>query len=166
MFLTGFSDILIFPKILQEQTVPSKLLSVKYIRNFPECQNLMIQLLREAPLRSWESQKLDVPLVCLCVCLSVCLSQIFVSFYTEDMCVWHMALNSVDLKDHKWRFLKKLFKNRPLCGLPSGNELDLDRFLNHFLDTFLTKISTFLMLWLLGNLTQVATSRPCRARCI
>ena len=62
--------------------------------------------------------------------------------------------------------LKKLFKHRPLCELPSGNELDFDRFLDHFFDTFLTKISTFLMLWLLGNLTQVATSRPCRARCI
>ena len=46
-----------------------------------------VLLLREAPLRSWESQKLDVPLVCLSVCLCVCVSQIFVSFYTEDMCV-------------------------------------------------------------------------------
>ena len=38
--------------------------------------------------------------------------------------------DTLDLK-----VLKKMFKNRPLCGLPSGNALDLDdRFLDHFFD--------------------------------
>ena len=76
------------------------------------------------------------------------------------------ALNSEDLKEQKNRFLKKLFKNRPLCEMSLGNRMVLDHFLDHFLNTFLTKFVVFLMLWLLGNLTQVATSRPCRARCI
>ena len=77
-----------------------------------------------------------------------------------------VALNSVDLEDHNGSFLKKLFKNRPLCEMSLGNKMVLDRFLDHFLNTFFDKIDIFLMLWLLGNLTQVATSRPCRARCI
>ena len=75
-------------------------------------------------------------------------------------------LNSEDLSEQRKTFLKKLFKNRPLCEMSLGNEMVLDRFLEHFLDTFLTKLLTFLMLLTLGNLTQVATSRPCRARCI
>ena len=75
-------------------------------------------------------------------------------------------LNSGDLEDQRRAFLKKLLKNRPLCEMSLGNEMLLDRFLDHFLDTFLTKLITFLMLWLLANLIQVATSRPCRARCI
>ena len=76
------------------------------------------------------------------------------------------ALNSEDLEEQRKPFLKKLLKNRPLCEMSLGNKMVLDRFLDHFLNTFLTKFVTFLMIWLLGNLTQVATSRPCRARCI
>ena len=75
-------------------------------------------------------------------------------------------LNSEDLEEQRRAFLKKLLKNRPFCEMSLGNEMVLDRFLDHFLNTFLTKFVTFLMIWLLGNLTQVATSRPCRARCI
>ena len=75
-------------------------------------------------------------------------------------------LNSGDLEEQRRAFLKKLLKNRPLCEMSLGNKMVLDRFLDHFLNTFFDKIDIFLMLWLLGNLTQVATSRPCRARCI
>ena len=34
------------------------------------CEAILIMFLREAPLRSWGSQKLDVPLVCVCVCVT------------------------------------------------------------------------------------------------
>ena len=75
-------------------------------------------------------------------------------------------LNSGDLAEQRKSFLKKLFKNRPLCEMSLGNKMVLERFLDHFLNIFFVKIYIFLMLWLLGNLTQVATSRPYRARCI
>ena len=74
------------------------------------------------------------------------------------------ALNSEDLEEQRKLFLRKLLKNRPFCEMSLGNKMVLNRFLDHFLNTFLTKFVTFLMLC--GNLTQVATSRPCRARCI
>ena len=47
--------------------------NLKRLEGFPGSADVETQqeLLREAPLRSWESQKLDVPLVCLFVCLSV-----------------------------------------------------------------------------------------------
>ena len=35
----------------------------------------------------------------------------------------------------------------PRCEITLGNEMDLDRFLDHFLATFWTKLLTFLMLW-------------------
>ena len=54
-------------------------------------------------------------------------------------------LNSGDLTEQRKAFLKKLFKNRPLCEMSLGNKMVLDRFLDHFLDTFLTKLLTFLV---------------------
>ena len=48
-------------------------------------------------------------------------------------------LNSGDLEEQRKAFLKKLLKNRSLCEMSLGNEMVLD----HFLDTFLTKLLTF-----------------------
>ena len=45
-------------------------------------------------------------------------------------------LNSEDLEEQRRAFLKKLFKNRPLCEMSLGNKMVLERFLDHFLDTF------------------------------
>ena len=53
------------------------------------------------------------------------------------------ALNNEDLEEQRKAFLKKLFKNRPLCEMSLGNKMVLDRFLDHFLNTFLTKLIFF-----------------------
>ena len=52
-------------------------------------------------------------------------------------------LNSGDLEEQRRAFLKKLLKNRPLCEMSLGNEMVLDRFLDHFLNTFFDKICIF-----------------------
>ena len=49
-------------------------------------------------------------------------------------------LNGEDLEEQRTTFLIKLLKNRPLCEMSLGNEMVLDRFLEHFLNTFLTKL--------------------------
>ena len=52
-------------------------------------------------------------------------------------------LNSGDFTEQRKEFLKKLFKNRPLCEMSLGNKMVLDRFSDHFLNTFLTKLIIF-----------------------
>ena len=52
-------------------------------------------------------------------------------------------LNSEDLEEQRRAFLKKLLKNRSLCEMSLGNKMVLDRFLDHFLNTFLTKLIFF-----------------------
>ena len=49
--------------------------------------------------------------------------------------------------------LKKLFKNRPRCEITLGNEMVLDRFLDHILDTLLTKLIFFdvVVTWYFGQ---------------
>ena len=47
-----------------------------------------------------------------------------------------VVLNSVDLKEQRRRFLKKLFKNRPLCDMSLGNEMVLDRFLEKAMSNY------------------------------
>ena len=69
------------------------------------------------------------------------------------------ALNSGDFQDHKLRNCSKTCRNAK-CPWETKS------IWTTFWTPFFTKLSTFLMLWLLGILTQVATSRPCRARCI
>ena len=61
-----------------------------------------------------------------------------------------MELNSVDLKKQRRPFLKKLLKNRPLCEITLGNEMDLD----HFLDTFFDQNVNFfdvVVTWYFGQ---------------
>ena len=45
-------------------------------------------------------------------------------------------LNSGDLTEQRKAFLKKLFKNRPLCEMSLGNKMVLDSFLDHFSNIF------------------------------
>ena len=52
-------------------------------------------------------------------------------------------LNSEDLEEQRRSFLKKTAQNRPLCEMSLGNKMVLDRFLDHFLNTFLTKLIIF-----------------------
>ena len=61
-----------------------------------------------------------------------------------------------------WKVLKKTIQKQATLRITVGKRTGFGPLFEHFFDKF----GNFLMLWLLGNLTQVATSRPCRARCI
>ena len=76
------------------------------------------------------------------------------------------ALNSEDLEEQRKAFLKKTVQKQATLRNVLGKQNGFGPLFGPLFEHFFDKIYIFLMLWLVGNLTQVATSRPCRARCI